>query len=159
MEPIQYITSSTTKIEAGMKYPTVEILTNIWDSKENVNKTQRKVDYQQPSTVWSIKGASRTEGTAFYYTEDESTSINDRRTYREFKVRKMYTDEYGQRDFKIDFYCSNNHTENERSFGNPPASSNNTVFNYVRIGNQYAVDTHNFGIVDDDEIFTIDENK
>ena len=46
MEPIQYITSSTTKIEAGMKYPTVEILINIWDSKENVNKTQHKTDYQ-----------------------------------------------------------------------------------------------------------------
>ena len=128
MEPIKYITSSATKIEAGMRYPTVEVLTNIWDNKENVNKSASK-EYQGISTKWSIRGKSRTEGTAYYYTEDESTSINDKRTYREYKVRKMFTDEYGQRDFKIDFYCSNNHTENTRnSSGHPSALSNNTTF-------------------------------
>ena len=162
MEPIngEYVTSSTTEIKAGMKYPTLEVLTTLWDSKENVNKSKFLEDSKQPYTVWSIRGKSRTEGTAYYYAEDESTSINDKRTYREFKVRKMYTDENGLRDFRVDFYCSNNRIENtRRSSGHPSSPSANTIFNYVRVGNQYAIDTHNLGIVDEDEIYTTDENK
>lgn len=162
MEPIngEYVTSSTTEIKAGMKYPTLEVLTNLWDNKENVNKREVLEDSKQ-SFIWSILGKARTtEGTAYYYAEDESTNINDKRTYREFKVSKVYKDENGLRDFRVDFYCSNNHTENTRSPSAYPSSpSANTIFNYVRVGNQYAIDTHNPGIVDEDEIYTIDENK
>ncbi len=147
MEPIKYITSSTTLIEMGMHFPTVETLTEEWDAKElKFDKTtNQELGSNKKTVIWQSKDSC----IATYRQMDKTTDKTKPFIAREFYVEKM-NQSY---DFYDVFECYKYKYDTNLS-----TLKNNNIFDTVRIGNQCAYDKNRNGIVDEGEISIMDEN-
>ena len=149
MEPIKYITSSTTNIEVGMHFPTVESLNSEWDAKE-LRFTPQYKEFESGGRKCSEKvWNSTSDGLAYYRTKDTIDRVGDSTepyTLREFKVRKINK----SYDIYTTFCCFN--AEHAQS------KEKNNIFDSVYIGKQYAIDKNGNGFVDNGEIFTNDKD-
>ena len=145
MEPVKYITSSTTKIEVGMSFPSVETLSEEWDKKSKYKTTNQEPIDNKKRITWQSEG----NGMATYREIDKTTDKTKPYTAREFyveKINKSY-------DFYDVFECYKYTYDHDLS-----TFKNNTVFDTVRIGNQCAYDKNRNGVVDEGEISIMDKS-